>query len=168
MFNMEEIKKEIKNVEVSTQNNSEYNEVLTDMLFFKQDTLSYNGVLLATLLELVFLIFMLGVMDKNYLIGVFIIVNIVFLLNLFSNALQMKVYKKVPAQIIFCFGVYILSRLFTVPFILNVKGNLLLFTLLNVGISILCILSSINCLIKIKRRERFIKEEKISSIQMSK
>lgn len=144
------------------------NDTLVDMLFYKPDNMSYNGVLLATCVELSFLIVMLNNMEKNYLIGIFILVNIVFLLMLFSSALQMKVYHKNSAITVGVFGVYSLSRLFTVPFVLNVKTNLVLFSMMTIAISVLSILSCVNSLTKIKKREQFKKDGKIKSIQMSK
>ncbi len=61
----------------------ELKEKKIDLSFYKPDTIGYYGVLFATIMELAYLIVVLGLMEKTLLIGLFIILNIVFLLFFF-------------------------------------------------------------------------------------
>lgn len=139
-----------------------------DLTFYKVNSASYYGVLLGVLLEIYFLISVLSNMTPSYLIGIFIIVNIVFLLMLFTCALQIKVYSKFWSIVAIVFGGYNIARIFIVPFILNVKTNGVTFVIIDILIAALMILSGIYSLGLIIKKDKFIKDEKISFIQRSK
>lgn len=140
----------------------------TDLSFYKPDVLSYYLILLATTLELVFLVLMLSVMPINYLIGVFILVNIGFLLMLFTTALETKVYKRRASITAIVFGGYCLTRLVTVSNILNVSKNLVMIYIVCIAISGLMIGAGVTSFIKVKNQNQFKKDGKINTIQMSK
>ncbi|MFI3252466.1 MAG: hypothetical protein R3Y60_04930 [bacterium] len=143
-------------------------KAMVDMLFYKPNTVSYYFILLSVLLELFYLIFMLSKMEYNYLIGIFIIVNICFLLLLFTMALENKVYKKQSSILAIVFGVYVATRFYTVPFILNVTQEFVLFIVVTIAISWLNLVAGFISIQKIKLRKKYIEDGSISSIQMSK
>lgn len=145
----------------------ELKEKKIDLSFYKPNTLGYYGVLLATICELVYLIVILGKMDKTLLIGIFIIINIVFLLFLFSTSMEVKVYKKNASIFTIAFGVYNITRLFVVPNILNVSLNLTI-TMIILAMSCFAIIAGVISYKKIEDQEKYKKEGKISFTQMSK
>lgn len=147
---------------------AERNNLKTGSLFFKPNARSYQGVLLASLCEIVFLILILTEVNKDYRIGIFILVNIIFLLMLFTCALQVKVYNKFWTYVGLVFGGYCLLRTFIIPLSLEPKSGTVMFAIINVITAVFMIASGVFSMILIKKREKFKKDGKINFIQMSK
>lgn len=141
---------------------------IIDLSFYKPNVLAYKLVLLATVLELVYLILMLAKMELNYLIGIFILVNICFLLLLFTIALELKVYKKRASILSVIFGGYAITRFLTVPLVLNVTSDSVLIHIITGVIAALMIFSGIMSFKKVQDQIQYKKDGKINTIQVSK
>lgn len=156
---------EVENVETTIEN---FKNKKTDLTFYKPDKMAYNMVMLATVLELVYLVVMLGLMELNYVIGIFILVNICFLLLLFTIALEVKVYKPKSSVLAIIFGTYALSRIVIVPFVLGVTDNLVLLYIICGSIGALMIGAGIMNGKKVVDQIQYKKDGKINAIQVSK
>lgn len=153
----------------------ERKERRSDLSFYRPDVQGYWLTLLSVVAEIIYLILLLGIMDRAYWVGITILVNIVFLLFLFTIAIKVKNYKKLFGFCSIGFGFYCIVRL---AWIIQglMKVDLSGASSINQGFiygsNIYMILISIyvglRSLIKIKQQEIYIKEEKISKIQMSK
>ena len=153
----------------------EKKERRSDLSFYRPDKLGYSLTLLSVVAELTYLIMLLSIMVRSFWIGITILTNIVFLLLLFTIAIKVKNYKKTYAYWSFGFGVYCIIRISWI--ITGLMGvDLVSATAMKQGFiwgcNIYIILASfavgIQSLMKIKHQEIYLKEEKISNIQLSK
>lgn len=165
------------------QNLKEWNELNkeekiqreTDLTFYRANILSYWLCLSTILFDGLYIVYMLKIMERNYWIGIFIIVNIAILLFLFTSAIKIKNYKKLFCYLISIFGIYALVRiLFVIKYVMQVPLNEAITSdkIIIYGTNIYCSIASIfigiSSYIKIKRKEKYIEENKISFKQMSK
>ena len=147
----------------------------TDLSFYRANILPYWLCFSIILLDIVYLDKMLAIMERNFWVGIFIIVNIALLLFLFTTAIKIKNYKKLFCYFICAFGLYCIARItFVITYILQVP---LSSEELNVkfwiyGTNIYCAVVSfyigISSFVKIVRKEAYIKNNKITFKQMSK
>ena len=87
---------------------------------YKKDAPSYAMILLATLLEFVYVVSILDVMPVTFMMGVAVIVNIFLLFLLFTCAVKVNVYEIPWAAVSLIVGGYMLLRQFVlVPFVLQ-------------------------------------------------
>ncbi len=165
------------------QNLKEWNELNkeekiqreTDLSFYRANILSYWLCLSTILFDGLYIVYMLKIMERNFWIGIFIIVNIAILLFLFTSAIKIKNYKKLFCYLIIIFGIYSLIRiLFVIKYVMQVPLNEAITSdrIIIYGTNIYCFIVSIfigvSSYIKIKRKEEYIEENKISFKQMSK
>ncbi len=143
-------------------------EKKVDLSFYKPDTLSYKMILSTTVLELIFLIIMCSTMDLTYLIGLFILVNICFLLLLFTVALEVKVYTPRASIISFVFGGYSLARFMIIPFILGVTSNIVMLYIICGVMAALTIGTGMISTVKVLQQRKYRADGKINAIQVSK
>lgn len=146
-------------------------EQLIDLSFYKPNATSYKLVLLAAVLELVYLVLMLTVMQLEMIIGIFILVNICFLLLIFTTALEIKVYTPRSSYIAIGFGVYSIARFILIP--LMIEATIPMSTL--IPLYIICGVSAFAMIIgglismkKVIEKKQYRKDGKINAIQISK
>lgn len=146
----------------------------TKITFYKSDTLNYLLILLAVVFEIVYIIVALSVMPRDYLVGIMILFNIGVLLLLFISSLKIKVYVKLFSIIAIVFGAYNIIRIsVVVPFILNINYSLIpassaFWIIFTLSVNCLCcIFAGLNSLRKIKHKEAFVLDKKISFKEMS-
>ncbi len=153
----------------------ERKERRSDLSFYTPDVQGYWFTLLSVVAEIVYLVLLLGIMVRTFWVGITILVNIAFLLFLFTIAIKVKNYKKAFSFCSIVFGVYCIVRITWV--IQGLMGvDLSEATMVKSGFiygcNIYMILASVyvglRSLYKIKRQEIYLKEEKISKIQLSK
>lgn len=148
----------------------------TDLTFYKANVLGYWLNLSVILFEVIYLIVMLSFMEKNYWIGIFILSNIAFLLFLFTSAIKIKNYIKTFAYMMIVFGAYIALRVCVViPLLMNIPlftslsmTNKIWIFIANVYILGMSIFVGTYSLIKIRHKEKYLHDGKISYKQMSK
>ena len=92
---------------------------------YKKDAPSYAMILLATLLEFVYVVSILDVMPVTFMMGVAVIVNIFLLFLLFTCAVKVNVYEIPWAAVSLIVGGYMLLRQFVL--VANLAGAALLF-----------------------------------------
>ena len=151
----------------------------TDLTFYRADVSSYWFTLSIILFTLLYLVEMLSIMERTYWVGIFIIVNIAFLLFLFTAAIKLKNYVKIFSYFMIAFGVYTMIRTFVIiPFLMGINifpisndPNLtskIIVMVVNIYSCIVAIYVGITSLRKIKKQEQYMKEGKITFKQMSK
>lgn len=161
-------------LEWSGQSKEVKDDFNTDLTFYKSNGLCYWLVLLAAVLDLVYLIQLLSVIEKNIWIGVSILFNIAVLLFLFTSAIKIKNYKKTFNIPVIVFGFYTVARVFGIlPHLVGVNysliGNAKYFIIIcSLLISVLCIISSLISMKLIKKQENFIRDGKIQMKHLSK
>lgn len=150
-----------------------------NLTFYKANVSSYWLTLSVILVTLVYLVEMLSMMERTFWIGIFILINIAFLLFLFTAAIKLKNYIKLFSYLIFAFGIYTILRIgVIVPFIMNVSllptaddANFMakiVIILVNIYSCIVSFYIGISSLRKVKKQEQYIKEGKITFHQLSK
>lgn len=153
----------------------EQKERRSDLSFYIPDVQGYWLTLLSVVAEIIYLILLLSIMVRTFWVGITILVNIVFLLFLFTIAIKVKNYKKAFSICSIVFGIYCLVRILWV--IQGLMGVDLSSTSAtkrgyiygcNIYMIVASIYVGIRSFSKIKRQEIYIKEDKISKIQMSK
>lgn len=152
----------------------EKKEVLTSVSFYRTDVFGYWMILLGIVFELIYIVMCLSVMPRDYLVGIMIMFNIVTLLLLFTCALKVKVYVKTFSIISIVFGAYNLLRLsVVVPFILKIDysqiepNKTFIIILCQIAMAVTLCAAGIVSLIKVKRKEKYIADGKITTKQMS-
>ncbi len=147
----------------------------SDLSFYIPNTLGYWLTLLSVAAEIVYLILLLSVMVRNYWVGICILVNIAFLLLLFTIAIKVKNYKKTFSFVSIGFGIYCILRiayiihglmkvdLSTVPTI-----KLIFIYGANAYMILISILVGIHSYFKIKHQMLYLSENKITKFQLSK
>lgn len=143
-------------------------ERLTELSFYKPNTTSYYLILLAVCIELVFLVVMLGLMPFTMNIGIFIVVNILFLLLLFTCAMETKVYTPRSSFVALGFACFFATRVVTIPYVLDVTYSLPLIYVFNGIMILLMSAAGIISYMKVNDQKQFKEDGKINSIQMSK
>ena len=153
----------------------EKKERRSDLSFYIPDVQGYWLTLLCVVAEIIYLILLLSIMVRTFWVGVSILVNIVFLLFLFTIAIKVKNYKKAFSYCSIGFGIYCILRIsWVIQGLMEVdlsSASSLVQSVIygcNIYMIIASIYVGIRSFIKIKRQEIYIKEEKISKIQMSK
>lgn len=147
----------------------------TDLSFYRANVSGYYVTLTMVLFEIIYMILTLSIMDRNYWIGIMILVNIAFLLFLFSCAIKIKNYKKKFSLYLIAFSVYCIFRITVIlgP-LMHVKIASASLTKqifiygFNIYMIIFGILIGITSYIKVLNQEKYIASGKISFKQMSK
>lgn len=147
----------------------------TDLSFYRANVSGYYITLTMVLFEIIYMILTLSIMERNYWIGIMILVNIAFLLFLFSCAIKIKNYKKKFSLYLIAFSIYCVFRitLILVPLMhVNIAGAKLTKQIFiygfNIYMIIFGILIGITSYRKVLNQEKYIAEGKISFKQMSK
>lgn len=147
----------------------------SDLSFYTPNTLGYWLTLLSVAAEILYLILLLSVMVRNYWVGICILVNIAFLLLLFTIAIKVKNYKKTFSFVSIGFGIYCILRisyiihglmgvdLSTIPTI-----KLVFIYGANAYMILISILVGIHSYFKIKHQMLYLSENKITKFQLSK
>lgn len=87
---------------------------------YKKDAGSYALMLLATLVEFIYVIAILDVMPVSFMMGLTVIFNIFLIFLLFTCAVKMNVYQAKWAVVALVVGGYMVARaLVVVPFVLQ-------------------------------------------------
>lgn len=149
----------------------------TDLSFYQTDTSSYWLTLSIIAFDVIYLLTMLSIMEKNFWIGIFILSNIGFLLFLFTAAIKLKNYIKLFSYLLLVFGLYCCLRISVIiPLIMKINiysstvsfFNKFLILFSNIYGIIISLYVGINSYLKIRRQEKYLKDGKISFKQMSK
>ncbi len=147
----------------------------TDLSFYRANVSGYYVTLTMVLFEIIYMILTLSIMERNYWIGIMILVNIAFLLFLFSCAIKIKNYKKKFSLYLIVFSIYCIFRitLILVPLMhINIAGASLVKQIFiygfNIYMIIFGILIGVTSYIKVLNQEKYIAAGKISFKQMSK
>lgn len=155
--------------------NEEKKEKRTDLSFYIPDVLGYWLTLLSVIGEIVYLILLLSEMQRTFWVGICILVNIAFLLLLFTIAIKVKNYKIKFSYVSIAFGLYFILRIaYIIHGLMGV--DLSAYSTVKLafiyGANAYMILASIfvgvHSLIKIKHQMRYLSENKITKFQLSK
>lgn len=147
----------------------------TDLSFYIPDTLGYWLTLLTVAAELVYLVLLLSEMEKTFWVGTCILVNIAFLLLIFTVAIKVKNYKKKFSYISIGFGLYCILRIsyiihglmgvdlsaFSTVKLIFIYGS-------NAYMIIASIFVGLHSYFKIKHQIAYLDENKITKFQLSK
>lgn len=96
----------------------QYKDKQGKILKYQSNSFSYWLMLLAVLIEIIYVIVFLNKMYVSYLEFPTLIINLIFILFLFLSAMKVKVYSKSWTIINFVFGCYLFVRIFAViPFV---------------------------------------------------
>ncbi len=146
-----------------------------DITFYKANVSGYWLVLSTVLISLLSLISLLDVMEKSFWVAIVVLLNIAFLLFLFTAAIKVKNYKNVLNVPLIVFGVYILLRLFVLyPYLVKIDYSLLsgggkfLIYAGSIYIAVVSIYVGVTSQIKIDRQLKFIEAGKITQKHLSK
>jgi hypothetical protein len=102
-----------------------YQEKLIKVSLFRENSLAYGLVLMATLFNLAYSIIILDSMKVNFLMGITVFVNISLLFLLFTCAVKMKIYDKKWTFVTLASGIYFALRVvYIVPGILKPYSQL--------------------------------------------
>ena len=126
---------------------------------YKKDAPSYAMILLATLLEFVYVVSILDVMPVTFMMGVAVIVNIFLLFLLFTCAVKVNVYEIPWAAVSLIVGGYMLLRQFVlVPFVLQPYDREQIILVANLAGAALLFAAGGNSLRKSSKRRRLQKQ----------
>lgn len=146
-----------------------------DITFYKANVSGYWLVLSTVLISLLSLISLLDVMEKSFWVAIVVLLNIAFLLFLFTAAIKVKNYKNILNVPLIVFGVYILLRLFVLyPYLVKIDYSLLsgggkfLIYAGSIYIAVVSIYVGITSQIKIDRQLKFLEAGKITQKHLSK
>lgn len=147
----------------------------SDLSFYVADTLGYWLTLLSVVAEIVYLILLLSVMERTFWVGICILVNIAFLLLLFTIAIKVKNYKKIFSYFSIVFGLYCILRIaYIIHGLMGVdlSGVPSIKLLFIYGSNAYMILASIfvgiRSYFKIRHQMIYLSENKITKFQLSK
>lgn len=84
---------------------------LVELSFYRDNARAYNCILFAILVELLYVITVLGNMEVTYLMGVVTMLNIAIIFILFTIAVKVKVYDEKWTGIGFAMAAYLGLRL---------------------------------------------------------
>ncbi|MCM1130879.1 MAG: hypothetical protein NC310_03955 [Roseburia sp.] len=153
----------------------EKKERRTDASFYIVDSIGYWLTLLSVAAEILYLILLLSVMVRTYWVGITILVNIAFLLLLFTMAIKIKNYKKAFSYISILFGLYCILRIsYIIHGLMGVDLNTIPTVKLifiygsNAYMIFISIFVGIRSYFKIKHQIAYLSENKITQFQLSK
>lgn len=122
---------------------------------YKKNALPYSLALLAILVELVYVIMILDVMNVGYLMGVTVMINIVLLFALFNCAVKINLYNRTWSLIAIGIGVYMLVRMgILVPFVLKPYGRQFIIAIADIAGGVLLITAGILSADRTTRRKK--------------
>lgn len=126
---------------------------------YKKDGSSYALMLLATLVEFIYVIAILDVMPVSYMMGLTVIANIFLIFLLFTCAVKMNVYQAKWAAIALGVGGYMVARaLVVIPFVLRPYERQTMLLLANLGGAALLAVAGLGNIRKSARRQRLQQE----------
>lgn len=112
------------------------------VMLFQKDSFSYSLVLMAVLMEFVYVISILDAMPVSYILGITVIGNIIMLFLLFTCAVKVNVYNKVWSYVAILCGVYVLIRQFVlIPVLLQPYDRLIQIMLSNLAGAVLLLIA---------------------------
>jgi hypothetical protein len=138
-----------------------YKEKLVKVSLFRENSLAYGLVLIATFFNLAYSIIILDVMKVNYLMGITVFINISLLFLLFTCAMKVKVYNRYWTFITLISGIYFALRfILIVPFILKPYEQIAKIYLCNILGCLFLIAAFFVSITRLTRRQQLIDNTK--------
>lgn len=126
---------------------------------YKKDAGSYALMLLATLVEFIYVIAILDVMPVSFMMGLTVIFNIFLIFLLFTCAVKMNVYQAKWAVVALVVGGYMVARaLVVVPFVLQPYERQTMLLLVNLIGAALLLLAGLGNIRKSTKRQKLQQE----------
>lgn len=126
---------------------------------YKKDAGSYALMLLATLVEFIYVIAILDVMPVSFMMGLTVIFNIFLIFLMFTCAVKMNVYQAKWAVVALVVGGYMVARaLVVVPFVLQPYERQTMLLLANLIGAALLLLAGLGNIRKSTKRQKLQQE----------